>query len=168
MHSLTDCVGLEHLDCSECTLMHKLPLLPVSLVHLNCSGCVNLTEPTCKQHVPNLKYLDCRGCSQYVLDGLVFPTDFTTTVIRDAGNRLYLPLDFWFNRNPGLAIPLVAFGDGSGATGLRTRRRRRRGGRISRQRKKEKEEEKTNRHFLDILVAMSCTNEIEENLYIYG
>ena len=44
----------------------------------------------------------------------LFPGDLTTTFTQKGGlscadtQRLYVPLQFWFNRNPGLALPLIA------------------------------------------------------------
>jgi hypothetical protein len=37
---------------------------------------------------------------------LTTPTE--TTGMTVAGDILYIPLEFFFNRNPGLALPLIA------------------------------------------------------------
>ena len=42
---------------------------------------------------------------------LVTPTKVeatSTTHTHVKGRTIYIPLEFWFNRNPGLALPLIA------------------------------------------------------------
>lgn len=143
---LTHCNILQRFDCSGCVSMRHLPMFPESLIYLDVSGCGNLfASTTRKQNVPHLRYLDRRGCPAHVRDSLVFPESLATVKQDD----LYIPLEFWFCRHSGPALPLVAFGGGGGG-------RRRRGGRMHRLRKEQKERERTNRNFLDILAVMSA------------
>jgi hypothetical protein len=39
--------------------------------------------------------------------------DLSANAIGPFNNRLYIPLQFWFNRNPGLALPLLGLNSGS-------------------------------------------------------
>jgi len=42
------------------------------------------------------------------VNGFVYDEDATGTTVNVTVPKIFLPLNFWFNRNPGLALPLIA------------------------------------------------------------
>jgi len=49
-----------------------------------------------------------RGIPNNLVDGIAYPLDSLHNVLSGAPKKVYVPLKFWFCRNPGLALPLVA------------------------------------------------------------